>query len=111
MAQPSMQILGPTEISPGANLTTDEQLKTAFRALTIPTNGHACCTLPMMPLKLGGVVNSQLLVHGLQGLRVVDNSIWPITLSGAPSKTVYAAAEKVSFLVCLWEVSKCLTGT
>lgn len=90
-----MQILGPTETVPGANLTTDEELKAAFRATLIPTNGHACCTLPMMPLKLGGVVNSVLQVYGLQGLSVVDNSIWPIVLTGAPSATVYAAAEKV----------------
>lgn len=75
MQQPSMQVLGPTETDPGANLTTDEEFKAAFRATLIPTNGHACCTLPMMPLKLGGVVNNELQVYGLQGLSVVDNSI------------------------------------
>lgn len=98
MQQPLMQVLGPTETVPGANLTTDDELKAAFRATMIPTNGHACCTLPMMPLKLGGVVDSELRIYGLEGVSVVDNSIWPITLSGAPSASVYAAAEKVRFL-------------
>ncbi|KUJ18909.1 choline dehydrogenase-like protein [Mollisia scopiformis] len=99
MQQPSMQVLGPTEVVPGANVTSDEALKAAFRATIVPTNGHACCTLPMVPLALGGVVNDVLQVHGLESLSIVDNSIWPIILSGAPSATVYAEAEKAADII------------
>ena len=60
MAQPSMQALGPTEISPGASITSDEDLKVKFRALINTSNTHECCTLPMMKLELGGVVDDQL---------------------------------------------------
>lgn len=96
MAQPSMQALGPTEISPGANITSDEDLKAKFRTLINPSNAHECCTLPMMKLELGGVVDDQLRVYGVKGLSVADASFMPITPASAPSATVYAASEKVS---------------
>jgi choline dehydrogenase-like flavoprotein len=97
MAQPSMQALGPTEISPGANITSDEDLKAKFRALIQPSNAHECCTLPMMKLELGGVVDDQLRVYGVEGLSVADASFMPITPASAPSATIYAAGEKVSW--------------
>ena len=96
MAQPSMQELGPTELTPGEDLTTDDQIKAAIRAQINPSIAHECCTLPMMPLDHGGVVDSDWLVYGVKGLRVADISAWPFTPGSAPSATVYAAAEKVS---------------
>ncbi len=95
MQQPSMQALGPTEISPGGNSTYEEVLKTAFRARIQPSNAHECCTLPMLDLDLGGVVDDQLRVYGVEGLSVADASFWPITPASAPSATIYAAGEKV----------------
>jgi choline dehydrogenase-like flavoprotein len=50
----------------------------------------------MMPRELGGVVNPEMEVYGLTGLRVVDTSFWPMVLTAAPTATTYAAAEKVS---------------
>jgi choline dehydrogenase len=97
MAQPSMQALGPTEISPGANITSDENLKAKFRTLINPSNAHECCTLPMMKLELGGVVDDQLRIYGVKGLSVADASFMPITPASAPSATIYAAGEKVSW--------------
>jgi len=96
MAQPTMQQLGPTELTPGVGLTTDDQIKTAIRAQINPSIAHECCTLPMLPLEHGGVVDSNRLVYGLKGLRVVDVSAWPFTPGSAPSATLYAAGEKVS---------------
>ena len=99
MAQPSLQALGPHELTPGASLTTDAQLKAAIRAQINPSIAHECCTLPQLPLDHGGVVDSNRLVHGLKGLRVADVSAWPFSPGSAPSATVYAAGEKVSLLV------------
>jgi choline dehydrogenase-like flavoprotein len=47
-----------------------------------------------MPVELGGVVYARLVVHGTSNLRVVDASIFPITLKGNILSSVYAVAEK-----------------
>jgi choline dehydrogenase len=95
VATSAMQQLKPTELSPGANLTTDEELREALRKITQPTYSHPCCTCPMMPRKLGGVVGPDLLVYGVKGLSVVDASIMPLIPATHLSATVYAVAEKV----------------
>ena len=56
----------------------------------------------MMPRELGGVVAADKKVYGVTGLRVGDISTFPTTVSGGPTGTVYAAAEKVS------EFSQCV---
>ncbi|KAL2060753.1 hypothetical protein VTL71DRAFT_9395 [Oculimacula yallundae] len=99
MSQPSMQLLGPVEISPGANLTSAEDLKSKIRTLLSPSNAHECCTLPMMKLELGGAVDDQLRVYGVKGLSVADASFMPITPASAPSATIYAAGEKAADLI------------
>ena len=49
----------------------------------------------MMPLDLGGVVDSELRVHGVKRLTIVDSSIIPLIPSTHLCATVYAIAEKV----------------
>lgn len=99
MSAPAMSALGPVELSPfGPDVQSDDQIKDAIRQTLNPTNGHECCTAAMMPQDLGGVVDDQLRVYGVQGLRVADISFWPMAVGGAPSATVYAAAEKVCVL-------------
>ncbi|KAI9051847.1 hypothetical protein LZ554_004108 [Drepanopeziza brunnea f. sp. 'monogermtubi'] len=99
MHQPSMQVLGPTEITAGGNTTDEDELKAAFRARINPSNAHECCTLPMMKRELGGVVDDQLRVYGVKGLSVADASFFPITPASAPSATIYAAAEKAADMI------------
>lgn len=96
MEAPSMRALGPVEQSPfGPDVQTDDEVVRALRQAMTPTNGHECCTAAMLPRELGGVVDDQLQVYGVRGLRVADISFWPMPVVGAPSATVYAAAEKV----------------
>lgn len=52
----------------------------------------------MMPRELGGVVDAQLRVYGVDGLRVVDASIIPLVPGTHLQSSVYAIAEKV----CVW---------
>lgn len=101
MDAPSMRVLGPTELMPfGQGVQTDDEIKEAIRQTMNPSNGHECCTAAMLPRDLGGVVDDQLKVYGVEGLRVADISFWPMPLNGAPSATVYASAEMVSLLPC-----------
>lgn len=97
MASAPMQELGPVEVSPGANLTSDDDLRAALPGLIQPTYSHPCCTCPMMPRELGGVVGPDLRVYGVRGLSVADASIMPMIPATHLSATVYAVAEKVSF--------------
>ena len=48
----------------------------------------------MRPLDDEGVVNSQLEVYGVSGLRVIDASIMPVFIDQHPSAAVYMIAEK-----------------
>ena len=99
METPAMQELGVIELVPGANVTSYKDLKAAFRGLVAPTYSHPCCTCPMMPWDLGGVVGPDLSVHGVKGLRVVDASIMPIIPSAHLSATVYAIGEKAADMI------------
>lgn len=51
-----------------------------------------------MPRKWGGVVDEELLVHGVRRLSVVDASIMPTIVGATTSMNVYAVAEKVSLV-------------
>lgn len=100
LSTPSMASLQPVEIVPGANVTTDTQIEDAIRTtLYRPSNAHPCCTAAMLPLELGGVVDPQLRVYGVQGLRVVDASILPLIPSAHTQETMYAVGEKAADVI------------
>ena len=60
---------------------------------------HPSSTCPMMPRKLGGVVDERLIVHGTRNLRIVDASIMPLIPRGNIMSSVYAIAEKASDMI------------
>lgn len=100
ISAPSLAPLQPVETAPGANVTTDEQIEDAIRTLLYrPANAHPCCTAAMMPLELGGVVDPQLRVYGVQRLRIVDASILPLIPSAHTQETMYAVAEKAANII------------
>lgn len=101
MATEAMMELGPVELAPGANLTSDDQLRAALRQQTQPTWSHLCSTCSMMKREYGGVVGPDLLVYGVHGLSVVDASIIPLIPAAHTSSTVYAVAEKVRLVFIL----------
>jgi len=100
MASKSLQRLQPVELMPGANVTTDAEIETALREhLLSPDDANPSGTAAMLPQSLGGVVDSELRVYGINGLRVVDSSIIPISPNSHMGATMYAIAEKAADLI------------
>jgi choline dehydrogenase-like flavoprotein len=57
---------------------------------------HASCSCPIGPPDGGGVLTSDFRVHGTQGLRVVDASVFPRIPGFFPVSAVYMIAEKAA---------------
>ncbi|KAF2466213.1 alcohol oxidase [Lindgomyces ingoldianus] len=97
MASETFAAYKPKEGQPGASVESDAQLENWIRRQYIPSVYHPVGTAAKMPRELGGVVDEELLVYGVQGLSVVDASIMPIIPGCPTTMTTYAIAEKVSF--------------
>lgn len=50
----------------------------------------------MLPRALGGVMDSELRVYGVQGLRIVDASVMPMIPAAHLQSTIYAIAERAA---------------
>ena len=99
MAAPALAPLGPTEADPlGPEVQSDDDIQAAIRDMLVVSAGHSCCSAPMQPLALGGVVDPDHRVYGVTNLRIADISYFPTTLSAGPTASVYASGEKVSYL-------------
>lgn len=81
----------------GSDEDSEGVLAAYVRSATVQSFMHPCCTAAMMPPARGGVVGTDLRVHGASGLRVVDASVFPVLPAAHLSATAYAVAEKVSF--------------
>jgi choline dehydrogenase-like flavoprotein len=89
----AMQVLQPQELIPSRDATENELMGMIKR--NVATEYHVSCSCPMLPLDLGGVVDSRLLVYGTQNLRIVDSSIMPMVPAAHLQAVVYAIGEKV----------------
>ncbi|KAK0224543.1 GMC oxidoreductase [Armillaria nabsnona] len=88
-AEPIAQYLG-TESSPGTSVSSDDDLNTWMNG-GVHTDYHPLGSMSMLPKSLGGVVDKYCLVYGTSNVRVVDASIFPLSMSshsGAPSFAV-----------------------
>ncbi|KAJ0107298.1 hypothetical protein J7T55_015763 [Diaporthe amygdali] len=84
------------EAFPGTNITTDAQILDIIKR-SYNTVYHASCTCAMgKPDDEMAVVDTQARVYGVEGLRVVDASTFPLLPPGHPMSTVYALAEKIA---------------
>lgn len=76
------------EVFPGLGVETDEQILAAIQKQAFPVS-HGSCTCAMGPSSdRMAVVDSRARVYGVQGLRVVDASAFPVLPPGTPSQTV-----------------------
>lgn len=76
-------------------MTSDTDLEAFIRNNFTQTTVNPVGTCAMMPRELGGVVDKNLLVHGLKKVRIIDASIVPTTIGVNTYQTVYAIAERV----------------
>ena len=97
LATPHMQHFITEEYQPGSSVKTDEQLLEHARN-TGGTVFHptSTCKMGMDPM---AVVDPELRVHGIEGLRVVDASIMPTVISGNTNAATIMIGEKAADLV------------
>jgi choline dehydrogenase len=97
MTAPAMQGIAADEIAPGANIQADDELLDWIK------NNAETTYHPVGTCKMGSdpmaVVDDQLRVHGMQGLRVADASIMPTLTSGNTNAPSIMIGEKASRLV------------
>ncbi|KAI0837761.1 putative GMC oxidoreductase [Hypoxylon sp. FL0890] len=82
----------------GQRVETLDQAKEAVRNRYTP-HYHVCGTAAMMPRESSGVVDPKLRVYGVDGLRIVDASIFPLIPRGNIQSSVYAVAERAADII------------
>ncbi len=97
MTAPSMKDIATDEIAPGINIDSDDELLDWVKH-NAETTYH-----PVGTCKMGSdpmaVVDDQLRVHGMQGLRVADASIMPTLTSGNTNAPSIMIGEKASRMI------------
>ena len=94
MAAPALAAFNPRELKPGPQITSEEDLQRAAGDLGT-TIFHPVGTCKMGPAHdTPAVVDDQLRVHGVRGLRVIDASIMPTITSGNTNAPTVMIAER-----------------
>jgi len=100
MAQPPLAQYISSETRPGASVQSDDEIIDAFMRMGTP-GYHVIGTCRMGAAgDRGAVVDAQLRVHGVQGLRVVDCSVMPTMPSGNTNAPAMAVAWRAAELIC-----------
>lgn len=97
LAQPALARHNAKELAASAAAQTPEQIAQWIKQ-TADTIYHPVGTCRMGPGPMD-VVDSRLCVHGVQGLRVVDASIFPRITSGNTNAPTVMVAEKAAHMV------------
>ena len=98
-AAPPLGEFAARELAPGAEVQTDEALDAYIRA-TAATAHHPAGTCKMgRPGDPAAVVDPELRVLGVDGLRVVDASVMPDLVGGNINAVVIMIAEKAADLI------------
>lgn len=92
---PAMRSVIESELLPGAHVTSEADISSYIQdnAWTV---FHACSTCRMGQDPATSVVDPQLKVHGLEGLRIADASIFPTIPTGNTNAPAIMVGEKAS---------------
>ncbi|WP_371373417.1 choline dehydrogenase [Thalassotalea aquiviva] len=97
ISQPAFDEFRDGEIQPGEHIQTDEDIDKFVRQ-AVESAYHPSCSCKMGKDELA-VVNSQTQVHGIEGLRVVDSSIFPTIPNGNLNAPTIMVAEKAADMI------------
>ncbi|KAK4704033.1 hypothetical protein P7C70_g2180, partial [Phenoliferia sp. Uapishka_3] len=97
-AEPLKSLLGKSVSPPNFETLDDEGLLAHLRA-TAQHIYHPVGTCKIGQELEGGVVDNDLKVHGMKGLRVCDAAVFPSIVSGHPQAAIVAVAEKLSDMI------------
>lgn len=98
LGQPAFDEFNGGEISPGAAVTTDEQILDWVRR-DGETAYHPSCTCKMGVGEMSVVDPLTMRVHGIDGLRVVDASVMPYVTNGNIYAPTMMIAEKAADII------------
>ena len=96
-AAPSFEKYRAVEVAPGERVQSDEDIKAFIRAnaYTVHHPGGTC----RMGIDEGAVVDPELRVRGIAGLRVVDASIMPTLIGGNTNAPSIMIGEKAADMI------------
>ena len=86
-----------TEVNPGSDVRSDEEILDYIRT-TAQTAYHPVGTCKMGTDEMA-VVDPELKVRGMQGLRIADGSIMPTLMSGNTNGPIIMIGEKASDMI------------
>lgn len=98
MQAPALQAITEEEVSPAGEVSDAASMVQFFRD-NAGSIYHLCGSCAMGPDPTTAVVDSRLRVHGVQGVRIIDASIFPNITSGNINAPVMMVAEKGADLV------------
>jgi choline dehydrogenase len=98
LTQPAFDQYNAGELSPGPSVTTDDEIL-AWVARDAETALHPSCTCRMGVDDMSVVDPATMRVRGVEGLRVVDASVFPYVTNGNIYAPVMMVAEKAADLV------------
>ena len=97
-SMPALKSIIEHEITPGESVQSDDEFIADIRQRA-DTVYHPSCTCMMGPDPKTAVVDNQCRVYGVDGLRVVDTSIFPTVTSGNTNGPTIMVAEKAADLI------------
>lgn len=104
LAAPALAAQITEELSPGALVRDDPDLEAAVRSRALPVH-H-----PVGTCRLGDVVDPELRVHGVEGLRVADASVMPRINRGHTMAPAIAIGERAAELIAAGAPARVLSG-
>jgi choline dehydrogenase len=98
LTQKAMDEFNGGEISPGASVSTDEEIL-KWVAKDSETAYHPSCTAKMGTDEMSVVDPDTMKVHGVEGLRIVDASVFPYVTNANIYAPVMMVAERAADLI------------